>query len=160
MARSNPKCSPYVLLSSHKMATQTTSKSTTVMAVIQEPEGEYQRWSIKVKKEFYLAWLACEIPEAADIYSHKWNAALAVADAKTRVWEEFRETMGQVFQLVVKQFWQTVRWFRRGKRCPFPFLLLQLRIRQWKKHFQLTHSHFCNGSRGYEVCNSLSIQFS
>lgn len=55
------------------------------MAVIPEPGGEYQRWSIKVKKEFYLAWFACEIPEAADIYSHKWNAALAVADAKTRV---------------------------------------------------------------------------
>lgn len=155
MAGSNPKCSPYVLLSSHKMATQTTSKSTTVMTVIPEPEGEYQRWSIKVKKEFYLAWLACEIPEAADRYSHKWSGW-----CKNSGVGGVRETMGQVFQLVVKQFWQTVRRFRRGKRCSFPFLLLQLRIRQWKKHFQLTQSHFCNGNRGYEVCNSLSIQFS
>ncbi|TWW56284.1 R2DM Retrovirus-related Pol polyprotein from type II retrotransposable element [Takifugu flavidus] len=48
------------------------------------------RDAVKLKKESYRALLACGTPEAADGYRHaKRSAATAVAEAKTRAWEEF-----------------------------------------------------------------------
>ncbi|KAL3999284.1 ornithine decarboxylase [Sarotherodon galilaeus] len=59
------------------------------------------RGATKLKKESYRAWLACGTPEAADRYRQaKRNAARAVAEAKTRVWEEFGEAMEKDFQTV------------------------------------------------------------
>ena len=50
------------------------------------------RDSIKLKKASYLGFLACGTPEAADRYQQvKRCVAVAVAEAKTRAWEEFGE---------------------------------------------------------------------
>ncbi len=52
------------------------------------------RDAVKLKKESYRAWLACGTPEAADGYRQAKRAAARVAaEAKTRAWEEFGETM-------------------------------------------------------------------
>ncbi|GAA6099377.1 receptor-type tyrosine-protein phosphatase F-like, partial [Tachysurus ichikawai] len=52
------------------------------------------RDAVKLKKESYRAWLARGTPEAADRYRRdKRASAPVVAEAKTRVWEEFGETM-------------------------------------------------------------------
>uniref|UniRef100_A0A8C9VLN8 Reverse transcriptase domain-containing protein n=1 Tax=Scleropages formosus TaxID=113540 RepID=A0A8C9VLN8_SCLFO len=76
------------------------------------------RDAVKLKKEFYRAWLAHGTPEAADRYRRaKRSAALAVAAAKTRAWEEFGEAMEEDFRSASKRFWQTVRRLRGGKRC-------------------------------------------
>ena len=49
--------------------------------------------AVKLKKETYRSWLACGTLEAADSYRQaKQSATRAVAEAKTRVWEEFGET--------------------------------------------------------------------
>ncbi|XP_025766010.1 uncharacterized protein LOC112847802 [Oreochromis niloticus] len=40
-----------------------------------------------------------------------------VAEAKTRVWEDFGEAMEKDFRTPSKRFWQTVRRLRRRKRC-------------------------------------------
>ena len=56
-------------------------------------------------------------PEAADGYGLARSAAASeVAEAKTQLWEEFRETMEKDFRLVSRKFWQTVRRFRKGKQ--------------------------------------------
>ena len=34
------------------------------------------------------------------------------------MWEEFGEAMEQDFQYVLKKFWQTIQWLRRGKWNP------------------------------------------
>ena len=41
-----------------------------------------------------------------------------VAEAKTRVWEEFGEAMEKDYRLASKKFWQTIRRHRRVKQCP------------------------------------------
>nr|XP_061817720.1 uncharacterized protein LOC133607254 [Nerophis lumbriciformis] len=57
-------------------------------------------------------------PETADMYRQtKQCAALAVAEANTRTWEEFRESMESDFQTASKRFWITIRHLRRGKQC-------------------------------------------
>ncbi|TWW76582.1 hypothetical protein D4764_13G0012440 [Takifugu flavidus] len=62
------------------------------------------RDAVKLKKESYRALLACGTPEAADRYRQaKRSAATAVAEAKTRAWEEFGEA--------------TIRRLRKGKQC-------------------------------------------
>ncbi|TWW74363.1 Sodium- and chloride-dependent GABA transporter ine [Takifugu flavidus] len=56
------------------------------------------RDAIRLKKEPYQAIGACGTPEAADRYPQaKWSAATAVAEAKTRAWEEFGEAMENDF---------------------------------------------------------------
>jgi hypothetical protein len=76
------------------------------------------RDAVKLKKESYLALLACRTPEAAERYRQaKRAAARAVAEAKTRVWEEFGETMEEDYRSASKVFWQTIRRLRRGKQC-------------------------------------------
>ena len=48
------------------------------------------REAVKLKKESYLAFLASATLEAADGYRQaKQSASLAVAEAKTRAWEQF-----------------------------------------------------------------------
>nr|XP_057925644.1 craniofacial development protein 2-like [Doryrhamphus excisus] len=77
------------------------------------------RAAVKLKKESYRALMACGTPEAADRYRQaKRFAALAVVEAKTRVWEEFGEAMGHDFRSASKRFWQTIRRLRKGKQCP------------------------------------------
>ncbi|GAA6106566.1 receptor-type tyrosine-protein phosphatase F-like, partial [Tachysurus ichikawai] len=77
------------------------------------------RDAVKLKKESYRAWLARGTPEAADRYQRaKRASARVVAEAKTRVWEEFGEAMEKDYRLASKKFWQTVRRLRRGKQCP------------------------------------------
>ncbi|GAA6083977.1 receptor-type tyrosine-protein phosphatase F-like, partial [Tachysurus ichikawai] len=73
------------------------------------------RDAVKLKKESYRAWLAQGTPEAADRYRRDKRV---VAEAKTRVWEEFGEAMEKDYRLASKKFWQTVRRLRRGKQCP------------------------------------------
>ena len=73
--------------------------------------------AVKLKKEAYRSWLACRSPEAADRYRlAKRSAAEAVAEAKTRSWEEFGEAMEEDFRSAPKRFWQTVRRLRGGRR--------------------------------------------
>ncbi|XP_076740219.1 uncharacterized protein LOC143418639 [Maylandia zebra] len=100
----------------------------------------------RLKKESYRAWLACGTPEAADRYRQaKRNAARAVAEAKTRVWEELGEAMEKDFRATSKRFWQTVRRLRRGKRCSTctvysagGALLTSTEkiVRRWKEYFE------------------------
>jgi len=76
------------------------------------------RDAVKLKKEAYRTLLAGRTPEAADVYRQaKRNAALAVAEAKTRAWEEFGEAMENDFRTASKRFWTTIRRLRRGKQC-------------------------------------------
>ncbi|TWW69196.1 hypothetical protein D4764_18G0000020 [Takifugu flavidus] len=76
------------------------------------------RDAVKLKKESYRALLACGTPEAADGYRRaKRSAATAVAEAKTRAWEEFGEAMENDFRTASKRFWTTIRRLRRGKQC-------------------------------------------
>ncbi|KAM8748485.1 uncharacterized protein AB9X84_013627 [Acanthopagrus schlegelii] len=75
------------------------------------------RDAVKLKKESYRAWLTRGTLEAADGYRQaKRAAARAVAEAKTRVWEKFREAMEEDFWLASRKFWQTIRHLRRGKQ--------------------------------------------
>ena len=53
----------------------------------------------------FRARLAQGSPESANRY---WMAK-KVAEAKTRVWEEYCETMERDYQMASKRFWQTVR---------------------------------------------------
>ncbi|XP_078030984.1 uncharacterized protein LOC144466919 [Epinephelus lanceolatus] len=67
------------------------------------------RGAVRLKKEAYRAWLVCGSPEAADGYRRaKRSAAAAVAEAKTRAWEEFSEAMEKDYRSAPKRFWQTV----------------------------------------------------
>nr|XP_049580440.1 charged multivesicular body protein 1a isoform X2 [Syngnathus scovelli] len=76
------------------------------------------RDAVKLKKESYRAVLACGTPEAADRYEMtKRNAGSAVAEAKTRAWEEFGEAMENDFRTASRKFWSTIRRLRRGKQC-------------------------------------------
>lgn len=75
------------------------------------------REAVKLKKEAFRAWLARGSPEAADRYRvARRAAASAVAEAKTRVWEEFGEAMEKDFRLASRKFWQTIRRLRKGKQ--------------------------------------------
>ena len=63
------------------------------------------RESVKLKKDAFQACLSWGSPEAADKYrGAERAAALMVAEAKTRVWEEFGETMEKDFRLVSRVF--------------------------------------------------------
>ncbi|TWW54144.1 hypothetical protein D4764_0165650 [Takifugu flavidus] len=54
--------------------------------------------AVRLKKESYRAFLSCGTPEAADRYwQAKRRAATAVAEAKTRAWEELDEAMENDF---------------------------------------------------------------
>ena len=76
------------------------------------------RDAVRLKKEAYRAFLACGTPESADGYRRaKRHAARMVAEAKTRVWEEFGEAMEKDFRTAPKRFWSAIRRLRRGKRC-------------------------------------------
>uniref|UniRef100_A0A8C6KY55 Reverse transcriptase domain-containing protein n=1 Tax=Nothobranchius furzeri TaxID=105023 RepID=A0A8C6KY55_NOTFU len=76
------------------------------------------RDAVKLKKESYQVFLACGTPEAADGYRQsKRNAARVVAEAKTRAWEEFGETMEQDFRTASRRFWSTIRRLRGEKQC-------------------------------------------
>nr|XP_054599407.1 uncharacterized protein LOC129163984 isoform X1 [Nothobranchius furzeri] len=68
------------------------------------------RDAVKLKKESYQVFLACGTPEAADGYRQsKWNAARVVTESKTRAWEQFGETVEQVFHTASRRFWSTIR---------------------------------------------------
>ncbi|TWW80160.1 hypothetical protein D4764_10G0011900 [Takifugu flavidus] len=76
------------------------------------------RDAVRLKKESYRALLACGTPEAADRYRQaKRSAATAVAEAKTRAWEEFGEAMENNFRTASKRFLSTIRHLRKGKQC-------------------------------------------
>ncbi len=65
------------------------------------------RDAVRLKKESYRALLASGTPEAADGYRRaKRAAARAVAEAKTRSWEEFGEAMEEDFRSASKKFWK------------------------------------------------------
>ena len=73
------------------------------------------REAVKLKKESYGAFLASGTLEAADGYRQANRvAASAVAEAKTRAWEEFGETMENDFRTASKRFWSTIRRLRGG----------------------------------------------
>ncbi|TWW71616.1 hypothetical protein D4764_16G0001130 [Takifugu flavidus] len=104
------------------------------------------RDAVKLKKESYRALLACGTPEAADGYRRaKRSAATAVAEAKTRAWEEFGEAMENDFRTDSKRFWTTIRRLRRGKQCTVNtvysgdgVLLTSTRdvVDRWKEYFE------------------------
>ncbi|TWW81034.1 R2DM Retrovirus-related Pol polyprotein from type II retrotransposable element [Takifugu flavidus] len=104
------------------------------------------RDAVKLKKESYRALLACGTPEAADGYRRaKRSAATAVAEAKTRAWEEFGEAMENDFRTASKRFWTTIRRLRRGKQCTVNtvysgdgVLLTSTRdvVDRWKEYFE------------------------
>ncbi|KAK3518009.1 hypothetical protein QTP70_030422 [Hemibagrus guttatus] len=59
----------------------------------------------------------CLLQTAADAYwQAKRAAARVVAEAKTRVWEEFGEATEKDCWSALGKFWQTVRCIRRGKQ--------------------------------------------
>ncbi|KAK3553014.1 hypothetical protein QTP86_031160 [Hemibagrus guttatus] len=75
------------------------------------------RDAVKLKKEFYQAWLARGTPEAAEAYQQaKRTAAGVVLEAKTRVWEEFGEAMQKDYRMASEKFWQTDWRLIRGKQ--------------------------------------------
>ncbi|TWW81730.1 R2DM Retrovirus-related Pol polyprotein from type II retrotransposable element [Takifugu flavidus] len=104
------------------------------------------RDAVKLKKESYRALLACGTPEAADRYRRaKRSAATAVAEAKTRAWEEFGEAMENDFRTASKRFWTTIRRLRKGKQCTVNtvysgdgVLLTSTRdvVDRWKEYFE------------------------
>ncbi|XP_051922980.1 uncharacterized protein LOC127601606 [Hippocampus zosterae] len=104
------------------------------------------RDAVKLKKESYRAFMACGTPEAADGYRlAKRNAALVVAEAKTRAWEEFGEAMEADFRTASRKFWSTIRRLRRGKQCTTNTvysgdgaLLTSTRdvVNQWAEYFE------------------------
>ncbi|TWW75469.1 hypothetical protein D4764_13G0001310 [Takifugu flavidus] len=102
------------------------------------------RDAVRLKKESYRALLACGTPEAADSYRQaKRNAATAVAEAKTRAWEEFGEAMENDFRTASKRFWTTIRRLRKGKQCTVNtvyngVLLTSTRdvVDRWKEYFE------------------------
>ncbi|TWW71634.1 EARP-interacting protein [Takifugu flavidus] len=104
------------------------------------------RDAVRLKKESYRALLACGTPEAADRYRQaKQSAATAVAEAKTRAWEEFGEAMESDFRTASKRFWTTIRHLRRGKQCTINavysgdgVLLTSTRdvVDRWKEYFE------------------------
>ncbi|TWW80939.1 hypothetical protein D4764_01G0007540 [Takifugu flavidus] len=104
------------------------------------------RDAVKLKKESYRALLACGTPEAADRYRQaKRSAATAVAEAKTRAWEEFGEAMENDFRTASKRFWTTIRRLRKGKQCTVNtvysgdgVLLTSTRdvVDRWKEYFE------------------------
>uniref|UniRef100_A0A8C6M4J2 Endonuclease/exonuclease/phosphatase domain-containing protein n=1 Tax=Nothobranchius furzeri TaxID=105023 RepID=A0A8C6M4J2_NOTFU len=75
------------------------------------------RDAVKLKKDSYqVFFFACGTPETADRYQQsKRNAARVVAEAKTRAWEEFSETMEQDFRTASRRFWSTIRRLRGRK---------------------------------------------
>ncbi|KAK3530818.1 hypothetical protein QTP70_002852 [Hemibagrus guttatus] len=78
------------------------------------PDSLEVRDAVKLKKEYYQAWLARETPEAAEAYQKaKRTAAGVVSEAKTRVWEEFGEAMEKDYRTASGKFWQTLRCLRR-----------------------------------------------
>ncbi|KAM9812086.1 uncharacterized protein ACBT44_011417 isoform 1-T7 [Syngnathus typhle] len=94
--------------------------------VIGACRGGYPRtrwWTPAVRdavklKESYRAVLACGTPEAADRYRvAKRKAVSAVAEAKTRTWEEFGDAMENDLRTASRKFWSTIRRLRRGKQC-------------------------------------------
>uniref|UniRef100_A0AAV2JL93 ribonuclease H n=1 Tax=Knipowitschia caucasica TaxID=637954 RepID=A0AAV2JL93_KNICA len=75
------------------------------------------RDAVRLKKESYRAMMVRGTPEAAVQYRQaKRAAARAVAEAKTRDWEEFGESMEHDYRSASKRFWQTIRRLRRGKQ--------------------------------------------
>ncbi|KAK3571150.1 hypothetical protein QTP86_003366 [Hemibagrus guttatus] len=65
-----------------------------------------ERDAVKLKKEFYQAWLAQGTLEAAEAYRQAKRAAdLVVLEAKTRLWEEFSEAMEKDYQMASGKFW-------------------------------------------------------
>ena len=83
------------------------------------------RWSVpvaaatKLNKESYRTFLASGTPEAADGYrGTKRRAAAAVAEAKTRAWEEFGEAIETDFRTASKRFWSAIRRLRGGSGAP------------------------------------------
>ncbi|TWW77601.1 hypothetical protein D4764_12G0009910 [Takifugu flavidus] len=104
------------------------------------------RDAVKLKKESYRALVACGTPEAADGYRRaKRSAAMAVAEAKTRAWEEFCEAMENDFRTASKRFWTTIQRLRKGKQCTVNavysgdgVLLTSTRdvVDRWKEYFE------------------------
>ena len=69
----------------------------------------------------YRTFLACGTSEAAGRYQQAKRSAAAavaeaVAEAKTRTWEEFGEAMENDFRMASKR-WTTIRCLRRRKLC-------------------------------------------
>ena len=63
------------------------------------------RDAVKLKKDSYRAFVACECPEAEDGYWRgKRCVAVVVAEAMTRAWEKFGEAMKNVLQMALKRF--------------------------------------------------------
>ncbi|TWW77679.1 hypothetical protein D4764_12G0010690 [Takifugu flavidus] len=70
---------------------------------------------------------------------------MAVAQAKTRAWEEFGEAIKNDFWTASKRFWTTIRRLRKGKQCTVNtvysgdgVLLTSTRdvVDRWKEYFE------------------------
>ncbi|TWW66954.1 hypothetical protein D4764_20G0009860 [Takifugu flavidus] len=104
------------------------------------------RDAVRLKKESYWALLACGTSEAAGGYRRaKRSAATAVAEAKTRAWEELGEAMENDFRTASKRFWTTIWRLRKGKQCTVNtvysgdgVLLTSTRdvVDRWKEYFE------------------------
>ena len=104
------------------------------------------RDAVKLKKESYLAWLARGTPEAADGYwQAKRVAARAVAAAKARVWEKFREAMEEDYWLASRKLWQTIQRPRKGRQSSTNtvydgggelLILTGDTVGRWKEYFE------------------------
>ncbi|TWW74493.1 hypothetical protein D4764_14G0004960 [Takifugu flavidus] len=104
------------------------------------------RDAVRLKTESYRALLACGTPDATDRYRQtKRSAATAVAEAKTRAWEEFGEAMENDFRMASKRIWTTIRRLRKGTQCTVNavysgdgVLLTSTRdvVDRWKEYFE------------------------
>ena len=89
------------------------------------PDSRTRWWTLAVRdavklKESYRTFLDCGTPEAAGRYRQaKRSTTAAVAEAKTRTWEEFGEAMETqtASRTASKRFWTTIRCLWRGKQC-------------------------------------------
>ena len=104
------------------------------------------REAVRLKKEAYRDMLSQGTPEAVARYRQaRRAAAVAVSEAKQRVWEEFGESMEKDFRAAPKLFWKTIRHLRRGKRGTIQAVyskdgdLLTSNeevVGRWKEHFE------------------------
>ncbi len=71
-------------------------------------------------------------------------AALAVTEAKQRMWEGFGEAKEKNFRSAPRCFWKTIQYFRREKqgiiqavysKCGTLLTSTKEVIRRWKEHF-------------------------
>ncbi|TWW67426.1 HEAT repeat-containing protein 3 [Takifugu flavidus] len=113
--------------------------STLVFGTAEIPKEEFLEAVISAMRSVLQQLASKNIPQ------DERSAATAVAEAKTRAWEEFGEAVGNDFRTASKRFWTTIRRLRKGKQCTVNavysgdgVLLTSTRdvVDRWKEYFE------------------------